>query len=78
MAAVIERRKVRVQPSGAALAADIEGIDLAGALAPETMDAVKAAWGKHLVLRFRGQTLSDDPATRRVMHRTQIKGDRPF
>ena len=36
MAAVIERHNVTVQPTGAALAADIAGVDLAGALTPET------------------------------------------
>jgi taurine dioxygenase len=64
MAAVIERQNVTVQPTGAALAADIAGVDLAGALGPETVAAVKAAWGDHLVLRFRGQQLSDDDLLR--------------
>jgi taurine dioxygenase len=64
MAAVIEREEVRVRPTGAALGADIEGVNLAGALAPETVDALKAAWSDHLVLRFRGQTLSDDDLMR--------------
>src|SRR5215469_12127244 len=59
MATVIARDEVRVHPTGAALTADIEGVDLAGPLAPETMDAIKQAWGDHLVLRFRGQNLSD-------------------
>ncbi len=60
MAAVIERNEVRVRPTGAALAADVEGVDLARPLTTETMAAVKQAWGDHLVLRFRGQTLSDN------------------
>jgi alpha-ketoglutarate-dependent taurine dioxygenase len=64
MAAVIERQEVAVHPTGAALAADIEGVDLAGALAPETVGAIKEAWGRHLVLRFRGQRLSDDDLLR--------------
>ncbi|HEX3861918.1 MAG TPA: TauD/TfdA family dioxygenase [Stellaceae bacterium] len=64
MAAVLERQRVAVRPTGAALGADVEGIDLAGALAPETIAAVKAAWGDHLVLRFRDQTLSDDDLMR--------------
>jgi len=64
MATVIERETVRVRPTGAALAADIEGVNLAGALAPETIDAIKAAWGDHLVLRFRGQSLGDDDLMR--------------
>jgi taurine dioxygenase len=64
MAAVLERAEVRVRPTGAALAADIEGVDLAGGIDPETTDAIKRAWGDHLVLRFRGQRLSDDDLMR--------------
>ncbi len=64
MAAVIEKHAVRVRPTGAALGADIEGVDLAGPLSPETMAAIKQAWGEHLVLRFRGQSLSDDDLMR--------------
>ena len=63
MAAVIDRQ-VTAHSTGGALGADIEGIDLAGALAPETIAAVKAAWAGHLVLRFRGQRLSDDDLMR--------------
>jgi len=64
MATVIERAGIEVRPTGTALAADIEGIDLAGALAPKTVAAIKRAWGDHLVLRFRGQALSDDDLMR--------------
>jgi len=64
MATVIEREQVRVRPTGAALGADIEGVDLAGPLAPESVAAIKRAWGDHLVLRFRGQSLTDDDLMR--------------
>ena len=64
MAAVIEKPAVRVRPTGAALGADIEAVDLAGPLSPETMEAIKQAWGDQLVLRFRGQSLSDDDLMR--------------
>src|SRR5438477_6593686 len=64
MAAVIEREQIVARPAGAALGADIEGVDLAGPLTPETVAAIKQAWGKHLVLRFRGQRLSDDDLMR--------------
>ena len=57
MAAVLEREQVQVRPTGAALAADIEGVNLARALSSETVAAIKQAWGDHLVLRFRGQRL---------------------
>jgi len=64
MAAALERQFVSVKPTGAALAADIEGVDLSGALSPETGAAIKQAWADHLVLRFRGQSLSDDDLMR--------------
>ena len=68
MAAVLQREQVIVRPTGAALGADIEGVDLAGALPPETVTAIKQAWGEHLVLRFRGQKLSDDDLMRFSRH----------
>ena len=64
MAAVIEREQVVARPTGAALGADIEGVDLAGPLSPEMVAAIKQAWGEHLVLRFRRQRLSDDDLMR--------------
>jgi len=64
MATVLDKDQVRVRPTGSALAADIDGIDLAGPLPPETIAAIKQAWGDHLVLRFRGQRLSDDDLKR--------------
>jgi taurine dioxygenase len=68
MAAVIDRHEVRVRPTGAALAADVEGVDLAGGLTPETMAAIEKAWADHLVLRFRNQGLSDDDLMRFSRH----------
>jgi taurine dioxygenase len=59
MATVLEKEEVRVRPTGAALTADVEGVDLSGPLSPELMTAIKQAWGDHLVLRFRGQKLCD-------------------
>src|SRR5208282_852216 len=64
MATVLDKAQVRVRPTGAALAADIDGVDLASPLSPETVAAIKQAWGDHLVLRFRGQRLSDDDLMR--------------
>jgi taurine dioxygenase len=51
--------KVKVISSGKALSADIEGIDLSKPLDAATMATVVEAWSEHLVLRFRGQKLSD-------------------
>jgi taurine dioxygenase len=45
--------------SGKALAADIEGVDLSKALDAASLASIVEAWSEHLVLRFRGQKLSD-------------------
>ena len=53
-------RNLTVIPSGAALGADIVGLDLSQPIAPEVYAQVRQAWCDHLILRFRGQNL-DDP-----------------
>jgi taurine dioxygenase len=68
MAAVLERQRIEVKPTGAALGADIEGVDLTRELSPEAVDAIKQAWADHLVLRFRGQRLDDDQLMRFSAH----------
>jgi taurine dioxygenase len=68
MSEILERQTLTVRPSGAALAADIEGVDLAQPLPPATVDAIKRAWAEHLVLRFRGQRLDDDQLMRFSAH----------
>src|ERR1700741_4108098 len=68
MAAVLERQRITVRPTGAALGADVEGVDLAQELAPETVDAIKQAWSDNLVLRFRDQQLDDDQLMRFSAH----------
>ena len=52
-------RKVKVVSSGKALSADIEGIDLSKAIDAATLTSIVEAWSAHMVLRFRGQKLSD-------------------
>ena len=51
---------LEVIPTGAALGADIAGIDLAQPLRPAEFGAIRQAWMQHQVLRFRGQSLTDD------------------
>lgn len=51
--------RVSVIPSGKALAADIRGVDLSNKLDDATLKVILDAWSQHLVLRFRGQRLSD-------------------
>jgi taurine dioxygenase len=55
---------IEVTPLSAACGAEINGIDLTRPLAAETVAAIKDAWGKHLVLLFRGQKLSQDDQLR--------------
>ena len=50
---------IDVQPSGAALGADISGINVK-TLDADTITAIRQAWLDHLVIRIRGFDLSDD------------------
>ena len=42
-----------------ALGAEIGGVDLSRALSDEDFFGIREAWNEHMVLRFRGQSLSD-------------------
>jgi taurine dioxygenase len=68
MAVVLEQQRVTVRPTGGALGADIEGVDLAQPLSAEIVGAIKQAWSDHLVLRFHGQRLDDDQLMRFSAH----------
>src|SRR5215212_4225641 len=48
-----------VRPTGAALGAEVTGVDLR-AIDDETFAAIHRAWLDHQVLLFRGQQLTDD------------------
>jgi taurine dioxygenase len=58
MSTAISRHNLAIRPLGSVIGADVEGVDLA-ALDDATFAAIEAAWLDHLVLRFRGQALSD-------------------
>ena len=60
--------RITVIPTGAALGADVAGVDLMKPLAVAAFKAIEAAWHQHLVLRFRGQRL-DDPGLLAFAHR---------
>jgi taurine dioxygenase len=55
-----QRTGITVIPTGAALGAEVAGVDLAKPLDAAVFRGIEAAWHGHLVLRFRGQSL-DDP-----------------
>jgi taurine dioxygenase len=50
---------IQVRKIGEALGAEISGVDLARPIAPGVFAEVRAAWLEHLVIRFRGERLSD-------------------
>jgi alpha-ketoglutarate-dependent taurine dioxygenase len=50
---------LKIKQLADALGAEVSGLDLTQPLGSEVVDALREAWNKHLVLRFRGQRLSD-------------------
>jgi len=48
-----------VRKLAAALGAEVSGLDLSRPIDAPTVQALRATWLEHLVLRFRGQTLTD-------------------
>ncbi len=51
--------RLTIRPLAPALGAEVSGIALDGAIDAATIAELKAAWNDHLVLRFRGQALTD-------------------
>jgi taurine dioxygenase len=51
---------IEVRPTGAALGADVRGIDLSSNLDAAVFQEIYRAWNDHLVLRFRDQHMDDD------------------
>ena len=51
---------VEVIPTGAALGAEIRGLDLSKPLSGDEYEAIAQAWQDHIVLLFRDQKISDD------------------
>lgn len=51
--------KLKIQKLADALGAEISGVDISKPLSKEDLSEILAAWKEHLVLRFRGQELTD-------------------
>jgi len=71
---------LQIVPSGRSLGAEVRGIDLSAALNDKVRDDVLSAWHKHLVLRFRDQTLQDEDLLRLAesFGGTQVAGSRDY
>src|SRR5262249_43581659 len=66
---------IEVTPLSAACGAEVKGVDLTRPLSAATIQAVRDARGRHLVLVFRGQTLSQDNQLRFASYFGEL-GDR--
>ncbi|RWA54250.1 hypothetical protein AU476_10705 [Cupriavidus sp. UYMSc13B] len=47
--------RITVKPLASSLGAEVSGVDLRQPLDHDTLSELQEAWGRHLVLRFRGQ-----------------------
>lgn len=56
--------KIEIVPTGAALGAEVRGIDLSADIGEEAAETLKTAWHENLVLLFRDQQLDDDALLR--------------
>ena len=56
--------KIQVTPLSPACGAEIRGVDLSKPLSAHEVEAIQDAWGKHLVLVFRGQQVLQDDQLR--------------
>jgi taurine dioxygenase len=70
---VSTKDRIRIQPTGAALGADVIGIDPANP-GPEDIAAVKAALRDHLVVRLRGYSISDVEFTKFAAQFGELEG----
>lgn len=52
-------KEMKIIPSGAALGAEVQGVDLSAPLDAAAAEKIKAAWDEHLVLVFHDQEMSD-------------------
>lgn len=51
---------IKVVPTGAALGAEVQGVDVSAPLSADEREAITQAWADHIVLLFRGQSITDE------------------
>ncbi|MEM7252652.1 MAG: TauD/TfdA family dioxygenase [Pseudomonadota bacterium] len=71
---------IEVEPSGAALGAEVRGVDFAKPIPEAVCSALNAIWAEHLVLLFRGLSLDDETLLRTadLFGGRQVAGSRAF
>ena len=71
---------VAVVPTGAAVGAEIRGVDLSLTVPDDVQEVLRKAWADHMVLFFRGQHIDDDQlvAASGIFGGTQIPGSRKY
>ena len=71
---------IKVVPTGTAVGAEVRGLDLSKPVFDQLKEKLIELWGKHMVLLFRNQDLSDENilATAEVFGGQQIAGSRAF
>ncbi|MEQ1773319.1 MAG: hypothetical protein ABL891_05995, partial [Burkholderiales bacterium] len=50
----------KVIPTGAAVGAEIQGMDLSLPIPDDVKEALRQAWADHMVIYWRGQKIDDD------------------
>ncbi len=72
--------RITVTPLASSLGAEVSGIDLGQPPDHDTLAELQEAWGRHLVLRFRGQALTDPEllAFSRVFGELDPPGPNPY
>jgi taurine dioxygenase len=71
---------LQIIPTGAAVGAEVRGIDLALPIPAEVAEALRKAWSKHLVLLFRDQEMTPEQylAAASVFGRPQVGASRAY
>ena len=71
---------IEVVPTGAALGAEVRGLDLSKPVSDQLKEKLIELWGEYMVLLFRNQDLTDENilATAEVFGGQQIAGSRAF
>jgi taurine dioxygenase len=60
MHVITQKSEIRVVPTGKPIGADVTGVDLSQPLTDADFNVIFDAWMRHLILRFRGQTLTKE------------------